>query len=963
MKRISIFLCSIAILFWNPSYSLHAQVFSSVLEPLQNPPGIDWKVIETPHFQIVFPSEIEKDAQRVANTLEHIRKHNYKTLPASSSRLTVLLFNKYADSNGMAAFAPRRTEWYNVPPQHPFIGTNDWYNVLGIHEYRHIIQFDFMKRNTYYCCYLLAGEQGLAYTEFFSVPGWFFEGDATVMETLLSDGGRGREPSFDVELRAQLLSGIKYDYYQAMFGSYKNWDPLHSPYLMGYYMVSYVRRHHDRNTWNKVIDFTTWVPVPYWFHFSLYRNTNEGAVGTYRATMNEMEKLWREQIEGLAITPAQAISRGNRSEWTYYQAPQFTSSGDVISLKYGIEHQYEFVLIDAATGMERSLCFPGYINYLNPSVSGTSVVWAEIIPDPRWRQQSFSVIKLFDSRTGVIRDLSSRSKLYAPSLSPDGTVIACVEYSEQNACSLVLINSSDGSERARIPNPDNRFIMTPQWTPDGSRLIYTKTDRSLGKSLVMADLATMKEEEMLPYSALDTVSPVSDGKYVYYSSPYSGIDNIYAFDTASRKVFQVTSRKFGAYNPSLSADGKTLLFNDVTEHGFAAVTMAVNPAVWVPIEKIEKRGVDYFRPLLEQEAGGSILNDIPSNGFPVKDYSGPGSLFTVHSWNPAPGPDPSEFAIYITSTSMLNTLMLSGGYIYNNNEHTNAGKAILSYAGLYPIMDLSFLYGGRSSTYDVKEPGGKTKTYTYSWKETTPTATIRVPLDFSRGRYATLLEAKTSIGYTMISNIEIDTAHKNNNGTFIPVSYAFAFFNGYQWLRDIYPVVGQQVTISYSHTPMKGDYRGSLLSTMATLYFPGIFSHNSFFLQGAYERQREQNYRFESMVLFARGYSYRFLQDFYKAGVNYTFPLLYPDLNILGIVYLKRLFANAFYDHGAGAIDGRRVMLRSLGGELNFEAYYFTLPFPLIVGLRESYLLDRNKEQAKHTTSIEIFLTLLAAKI
>jgi hypothetical protein len=963
MKRIPLLFILYAVLFWAFSSSLHAQTISNVLNPLQNPPDIAWKSIETKHFQIVFPAEIEKDAQRIANTLEHIRNYNYKTLPANSPRLTVLLFNKYADSNGMATLAPRRTEWYNVPPQQPFVGTNDWYNILGIHEFRHVIQFDFMKRNSNMCCYILGGEQGLLVAEFFSVPNWFFEGDATTMETLLSDSGRGREPSFDVELRAQLMNGIRYDYYQAMFGSYKNWDPLISPYLMGYYMVSYVRRHHGPQKWQEVLDKTTCFPVPYWFHYTLYDKTSEGAVGTYEVSMDEMEKLWRQQIRGLTITPAHTVSKGNHEDWTYYQAPQFTSSGDIIALKYGIEHQYEFVLIDSSSGRERSLFYPGPINHLNPSVVGTSIVWAETIPDPRWGQQSFSEIRIYDSLNGRKRDLSSRSKLYAPCLSPDGSVIACVEFSEQNLCSLVLLNMSDGSERARIPNPDNRFIMTPRWTPDGTHLVYTKTDRALGKALVMADIVTMKEEEVLPYSTLDSITPVSDGRYVYYCSPYSGIDNIYAFDSASRKVYQVTSRKFGAYNPALSADGRSLLFNDVTESGFAAVSMPLDPATWIPIEKIEKRSIDYFRPLVDQEAGGSILKNIPEQGFPVKDYTGPGSLFTVHSWYPAQGPDSSEVAVFVTSTNMLNTLMLSGGYIYNNNEHTHAGQAILSYAGLFPIVDISFLYGGRASTYDVKEAGEKTKTMTYSWREVTPTATLRIPLNFSRGRYTTLLEFKTGIGYTMISDMEVETAHKNNNGSFIPVSYAFNLFHGYQWIRDIYPVLGQQASISYSHTPIEGDYRGNLLSTWATFYFPGIFAHNSFFLQGAYERQREQNYRFESLILFARGYKYRFFEDFYKGGVNYTFPLFYPDLNTLGFVYVKRLFANAFYDHGAGVTAGRRVLLRSAGGELNMEAYYFTLPVPLIIGIRDSYLLDEKQERDWYSRNIEIFFSILAARI
>ncbi|TAL30659.1 MAG: hypothetical protein EPN93_19490 [Spirochaetes bacterium] len=975
MKRIPpilLILASIGVLH----IAAFSQVLSGIPESMQNPPGIEWKKIETEHFQILFPAEIEKDAQRVANTLEHLRNFNYKTLPAKSGKLTVLLFNKFADSNGMATLAPRRSEWYNVPPQHPFIGTNDWYNVLGVHEYRHIIQFDFMNRNVNTCLYFLGGEQGLLIAEFVSVPLWFFEGDAVVMETALSDSGRGREPSFDVELRAQLLSGIRYPYYKAMFGSYFDWDPLQSPYLMGYYMVSYARRHHGANTWSRVIDKTTCLPVPFWFHYSLYADTDNGAVGTYEAAIDEIQKLWRSQVEGLTLTGATTLTTGSESAWTYYNAPQFTSTGDILVLKYGMEDRFEFVKIDP-TGREIPVFKPGMISHLNSSVVGDSVVWTESVPDLRWGQQSYSVIKRYNARTGALHTFRSRSNLYAPALSSDEKEIACVEFTEQNLCSLVVLDAATGEERSRIPNPGNPFIMTPQWTPGGTSLVYTKIDRNKGKALMLYDIGTAKEADIITYAHLDAQTPVSDGKYIYYGSPFSGIDNIYAVEIATRRVWQVTSRKFGAYNPALSPDGKILLFNDVTARGYMAARQELDPAAWIPLEKVEKRSVDYFAPLIRQEAGSSILKDIPNQEFPVRDYGGPDALFTLHSWNPMPGPNPSDLTLLVTSTNMLNTLQLSAGYIYNYNERTHTGLALLSYAGLYPIVDIGILYGDRTSTYDIEFPGGKTETRYYSWREVSPTASIRVPLNLTRDRYMTLLELKTDIAYTFISDLELPESHKNNNGTFAPLTYSLNFSRGYQWIKDIYPVLGQQASVSYAHTPFEGDYHGSLFSAWATMFFPGLFSHQSLYFQGAYERQREHNYRFESMVLFSRGYEYVFFDDFYRVSSNYTIPLYLtnPGLQALadlkhmyqhylgGLIYIKRIFINAFYDHGTGMGNNRQLLFRSAGAELNFETHLLTLPIPLVIGYRQSYLFDQKNSKNRNEQTREIFFAILAARM
>lgn len=35
----------------------------------------------------------------------------------------------------------------------------------------------------------------------------------------------------------------------------------------------------------------------------------------------------------------------------------------------------------------------------------------------------------------------------------------------------------------------------------------------------------------------------------------------------------------------------------------------------------------------------------------------------------------------------------------------------------------------------------------------------------------------------------------------------------------------------------------------------------------------------------------------YKLGVNYHFPIVYPDWGFANIIFFQRIRANAFYDH------------------------------------------------------------------
>ncbi|MGL4369739.1 MAG: TolB family protein, partial [Spirochaetota bacterium] len=195
------------------------------------------------------------------------------------------------------------------------------------------------------------------------------------------------------------------------------------------------------------------------------------------------------------------------------------------------------------------------------------------------------------------------------------------------------------------------------------------------------------------------LNPVSSGKYVYYSSEYSGIDNIYALDTETGKRYQVTCRRFGAYRPSVSPDGKTLAFSDLDSNGYSIITMPLVPEEWTPLEKIAVSRVNYSQPLIEQEAGKSVLSDIPQVPYPSEKYRGVSRVFNVHSWIPRADTLTKDLTLQMTSQNLLGSFLAIGEYDYNWNEKTHAATAAVSYGGFYPVIDLSGTYGGRYVSY------------------------------------------------------------------------------------------------------------------------------------------------------------------------------------------------------------------------------------------------------------------------
>ncbi|MEN9444591.1 MAG: hypothetical protein RIS47_1481, partial [Bacteroidota bacterium] len=184
----------------------------------QNSPSVDWKRMETPHFEVVFPSNLQGVGQRMANELEHYYMPVSASLEKQPKRISVFLFGQSAVSNGYVQLFPRYSAWYPIPgPDAAMGGQDEWFRSTGIHEFRHVVQFDKANQGMTRFFSRIFGDlirAGLAW----SVPSWFVEGDAVCIETALTHEGRGRLPSFEMPVRASVLTGKKMSYEQAYLG-------------------------------------------------------------------------------------------------------------------------------------------------------------------------------------------------------------------------------------------------------------------------------------------------------------------------------------------------------------------------------------------------------------------------------------------------------------------------------------------------------------------------------------------------------------------------------------------------------------------------------------------------------------------------------------------------------------------------------------------------------------------------
>jgi hypothetical protein len=246
--------------------TLHAQS-TQVLDNL--PPSIKWYQLKTPHFNIIYPEGFTEQGQRMANTMEHIYGPAAASLGVKPRKnFPLILQNQTSISNGFVTVGPRRSEFFTMSPQKAnLLGNNDWLDMLALHEYRHVVQYD--KSRTGFTGFIrnIFGEYSQAAIANVTVPSWFWEGDAVGIETALSKSGRGRIPQFSAAYRANLLTYGPYNYNKQYLRSFK--DNIPNQYVIGYHYSTYLKNEYGLEAVEQMVDRTWALPfIPFSFSFA-----------------------------------------------------------------------------------------------------------------------------------------------------------------------------------------------------------------------------------------------------------------------------------------------------------------------------------------------------------------------------------------------------------------------------------------------------------------------------------------------------------------------------------------------------------------------------------------------------------------------------------------------------------------------------------------------------------------------
>jgi len=927
----------------------------------EEPSYLKWRQINTDHFNVIYPEEISKEAKRMTHILEFYYEQNSSYLDNQPKKIPVILHNHSVYSNGFVAWAPKRIELVTTPSSNQH--SQDHFEQLALHEFRHVVQVDKLDQGLTRFLKLIFGEQAQGAVAGL-MPFWLLEGNAVDAETRLSNSGRGRLPGFEKEIKAILLEKEKiYPYEKSYYGSFKDFVP--SYYEYGYQMVAHGRNKYGEDLWENMVEYIARKPyLLYPSFFGLKKYTGLSRSMLYEETINTLKAHWTEQASSRVVSDYRRINKRPLKHYTSYCFPDYINDTLIFAEKSGIDQIEEFVLIDNK-GKEKVIHVPGFYKPANISVAQNLIVWAEQISDARWARESYSLIKSYDILTGKEKLLTVNSRYFAPEFSRDAQWIVVAEISELNECALVILEANTGKVIQRIPSPGNEYLQYPVWSGEESIIVTSMGDD--GKKIKKYNLKN-KLWETLFHAGFEDIAELSSAQdYVLFRGTFSGIDNIYALDLKTGKCYMITSSEFGAYYPQLSTNGKKFIYSNYTSQGFDIVETDFEEALRIPVDSVIDHREQLYRPDEEEEKLVQKPQSVTIPDYTEENYHKLTNLFKFHSWAPfyfdyenpdIENPDVS-LGISLISQNLLSTAFTTISYEYNLDQRDHFIHTSFVYKGLYPIFRFRYDFGGLpfvAEPPDISQKLEKVKT-NVSWR-----MKVYLPLDITSNKYVRGIQPSIETCYER-SYLWDENKNEYHAGSTL-FDYRFYACNYLKRSgRDILPGWGQVVDFRFIHAPWSADNIGTEFAAQGIIYLPGFFRHHTLKINGGYLKQNIKKYVLNNLVNMPRGYETYRSEQFLKLTADYVFPIIYPDLRIWHLLYIKRIKASLFYDYGFGKnvfISGNNGTVkedrffRSFGVELTSDFHFMQILFPFDAGIRYNYLTDESKSKVEFIFSIDL---------
>lgn len=584
--------------------SIAVGVWSSIslAQFLQLDPSLNWQVLETEHFSIIFPPGTEGLARESAQLAEEAWQYWLEELDYSPREKTALVIVPNADfAIGGATTVPNNEMMLGTSQARSF---SEWLNSRGrsgleqviYHEYGHIVDIGKVSGLSQ----LLRAIFGALIMPNGTKPGFLTEGIVISAEYRRSGASRSNAPRDAMFLREMWLHDLLPPLDRASQYGYDHlgWPPSYMlSHDYGAWLIRYLTEEYGPERIAKIDRLNAESPLTT-LSFSLlvdFGAVLKRALGVsareffagFKGWLGEQFGPQLERIESEGVLEGRRVSRlaywNNDPAWSpdgegvaYYHYDDLRQPGiRLIRLDGGEDHQM--------TTFEPGLDFfrPHFWAPVPAwSPEGKRLVYAKL--ERYNRYYIYGDIYLYDLVTGKERRLTRQARAYNPVFFPNGErILFAKQRWGERSPALAVLDLTSGEEQILQEFPDDFLIDSFAISPDGSRLALSIWRWGGFQDLYLLPAAGGELLSVTQDRATDLDPAWShDGRFLLFSSDRDGVNNLYAYRLVDGAFFKITNVTSGAFAPDPSPDGKKIIYVGYSVAGYDLRLMDFDLASW-----------------------------------------------------------------------------------------------------------------------------------------------------------------------------------------------------------------------------------------------------------------------------------------------------------------------------------------------------------------------------------------------
>jgi Tol biopolymer transport system component len=553
---------------------------------LAGDPNRVWGTYESEHFVVHYYEPLGPMARRVAVVAERAHAILSPALDhVPDEKCQVLLVDDVDGANGFAGVLPRNaiTLFATAPAGSSVLDDHDdWLYGLVAHEYTHILHLDTMSGLPK----IVNAVLGKTWAPNQIMPRWIIEGIATYEESKRSSGGRTRASSFDMYIRAAVVAGkqLRLD---EVSGAPRALPRGNAAYVYGSHFLRYVFDRFGDDTLRKMSHASGSYPVP----FAINRQISKVTGSPFTVLYDDWSKHLRDRyalqqqavdrqgtVTGQAVTMSAEANLAPRVSADSKEIVWFQSDGSSKPSIRAIPNADSEKPMSEAVRSSREVFADDALGAFALLPNGGLVV--EQTATFR-RDYTFQDLFWWDRASGKTIRLTTGARARDPAVSRDGRHIAFSQNGESSSTIAVMDFAAGSAITTAWRGARYDQAYQPSWSPDGTRIVFCGWQQGGMRDILVLTLATATVEHITHDRALDSSPHWSpDGNYILFDSDRTGISNVFAYDTTTSQLYQVTNVVGGAFDPAVSQNQTTLVYSGYDFRGYNIYSLPYQPSSW-----------------------------------------------------------------------------------------------------------------------------------------------------------------------------------------------------------------------------------------------------------------------------------------------------------------------------------------------------------------------------------------------